>query len=242
MANKNLSKKLKQARYNSGLSPKQVYEKFGIKQARFSAWENGISEPDVKTFLELCREYNIDDVYSFFCDANTEYNKFKYNTELNLAITKLREISRDPENFEAVLNCLNYEYNKYLDKRVIKFHNRMRPIPVYMQPAAAGLGNYITDDDMEVMELPAPPEADAGIRISGDSMEPDICDGEIVYIKYMPHIGFGDIGIFLYNGDAYCKKLDKINGRPCLTSINPRYTPIFFNDSEPIYTFGKVIL
>ena len=50
----------------------------------------------------------------------------------------------------------------------------MRPIPVYMQPAAAGLGNYITDDDMEVMELPAPPEADAGIRISGDSMEPDI--------------------------------------------------------------------
>jgi len=58
----------------------------------------------------------------------------------------------------------------------------------------------------------------------------------------MPHIGFGDIGIFLYNGDAYCKKLDKINGRPCLTSINPRYTPIFFNDSESIYTFGKVIL
>ena len=43
MANKNLSKKLKQARYNSGLSQKQVYEKFGIKQARFSAWENGIS-------------------------------------------------------------------------------------------------------------------------------------------------------------------------------------------------------
>lgn len=242
MANKDLSKKLKQARYNSGLSQKQVYKKFGIKQARFSAWENGISEPDVKTFLELCREYNIDDVYSFFCDANTEYNKSKYNTELNLAITKLREISRDPENFEAVINCLNYEYNKYLDKRVIKFHNRLRPIPVYMQPAAAGLGNYITDDDMEVMELPAPPEADAGIRISGDSMEPDICDGEIVYIKYMPHISFGDIGIFLYHGDAYCKKLDKINGRPCLTSINPRYTPIFLSDSEPIYTFGKVIM
>ena len=81
MANKNLSKKLKQARYNSGLSQKQVYEKFGIKQARFSAWENGISEPDVKTFLELCREYNIDDVYSFF--ATQILNTTNLNTILN---------------------------------------------------------------------------------------------------------------------------------------------------------------
>ena len=32
MANKNLSKKLKQARYNSGLSQKQVYEKFGFSE------------------------------------------------------------------------------------------------------------------------------------------------------------------------------------------------------------------
>ncbi|HIV85429.1 MAG TPA: helix-turn-helix domain-containing protein [Candidatus Monoglobus merdigallinarum] len=242
MANKDLSKKLKQARLNNGLTQKEVYDRFKIKQARFSAWENGISEPDVKTFLELCKTYGIDDIYSYFCAPDTKYNSTEMNAELAQAVLKLKSLSQDEDCFRAVLNCLDFEYNEYLNKRVVKFEGKRRILPVYMQPAAAGLGNYITDDKMELMELPAPPEADAGIRISGDSMEPDICDGEIVYIKFMPYVAFGDIGIFIYRGEAYCKKLDKIGGRPCLTSINPQYLPIYLNEDEPVSTVGKVII
>ncbi len=242
MANKDLSNKLRQARLNCGFTQKEVYEKLNVKQARFSAWENGVSEPDIRTFLELCKMYNITNMYEYFCSPSTEYNNIEFNTELNRSVIKLKEISHDEDCFAAALNCLNFEYDRYLDKRVLKFTGRKRLIPVYLQPAAAGLGNYITDDDMEYMELPAPPEADAGIRISENSMEPDICDGEIVYIKYMPYVSFGEIGIFIYRGDAYCKKLDRINDRPCLTSINKNYLPIFIDENESISTVGKVLI
>lgn len=242
MANKDISGKLKQARENKGLAQKDVYTRLGVKQSRFSAWENGKSEPEIRVFLELCRIYGIEDIYKYFCAPDTRYNKWAYSTELNLAVTKLRELYSDEENFQRVLNCLNYEYEDYLGKKAERYEFATIAVPVYLQPAAAGLGNYLTDDNVEIMKLAAPPDTDAGIRISGDSMEPDICDGEIVFIKYMPHIAPGDIGIFVYRGEAYCKKLDYIGGKPYLISINPKYMPIPINDNEQIRTVGKVLI
>ena len=100
MANKDISGKLKQARENKGLAQKDVYTRLGVKQSRFSAWENGKSEPEIRVFLELCRIYGIEDIYKYFCAPDTRYNKWAYSTELNLAVTKLRELYSDEENFQ----------------------------------------------------------------------------------------------------------------------------------------------
>ncbi len=240
MASKFISDKLKQARLSKGLSQKDVYQSLNIKQSRFSAWETGKSEPDIRTFLELCRIYGVDSsIYNYFCSPNADYNNSQ-SAELARAIEMLREVYSDSDRFEAVLNCLEYEHGKYLSAKVVLHNFGQRELPVYLQPAAAGLGNYINDDVAETMLIPAPAEADAGIRISGDSMEPDICDGEIVCIKYQPSVEFGDVGIFVHGNDAYCKKLDLIDGRPCLVSFNKNYSPIFIDENWR--TVGKVLL
>ncbi|MDR1702203.1 MAG: S24 family peptidase, partial [Sporomusaceae bacterium] len=119
---------------------------------------------------------------------------------------------------------------------------------VYWQPAAAGIGNYLTDDDsydllsFAVNEIPR--QADFGVRISGDSMEPKIADGDIVWIKAAPQIENGEIGIFILDGNALCKKLhlDYERKKITLVSLNPNRADIEIHDDENLRTVGKVLL
>lgn len=241
MANEDISKKLKQARITCEMTQRAVYERLNIKQSTFSAWEIGKSEPDIKTFLEMCRIYGIEDIQGYF-NPSAGAASPQNSIELDKAIIKLRKIYNNPDAFDAVYNCIDFEYNRDLENRVIKFKGRKRPIKVFLQPAAAGLGNYISDSECETLELDAPEGADIGIRISGDSMEPLICDGEIVFIKYRPNIEIGEIGVFNLRGEAYCKRLDKIRGEYCLVSENPKYPPIFLNENDTLVTYGQVLI
>ena len=79
-----------------------------------------------------------------------------------------------------------------------------------------------------------------GIRISGDSMEPTINDGDIVFVKRQPGIELGEIGIFIYDGDAYCKKLVYRDNHYYLRSVNGKYKDIPLSGDD-IYCVGKVV-
>ena len=111
-----------------------------------------------------------------------------------------------------------------------------------MQPAAAGLGNWLCDCEFEEMELDAPEEADAGIRISGDSMEPIIQNDEIILVKFCPQLSNGQIGIFVLNGEAYCKRLEYRAGEAHLCSFNSKYSPIRITASDDLRIIGRVLI
>ena len=117
---------------------------------------------------------------------------------------------------------------------------------VYDQPAAAGLGNYIDAPDFSVEQYPAllaPEGAEFGVRISGDSMEPEIPNGCTVFVRPTPAVNVGDIGIFVYDGQAYCKKLiaDQKARQTKLRSINPKYPDIVVADENRLRTLGRVL-
>jgi phage repressor protein C with HTH and peptisase S24 domain len=118
---------------------------------------------------------------------------------------------------------------------------------VYDLPASAGIGNYLDDVPFETKSYDAsciPRSAGFGIRISGDSMIPEIEDKEIVWVEPMPKVEDGDIGIFVLEGEAYCKRLkkDHENQRILLVSTNENYPPIPVTEHERIDTIGKVLL
>ena len=120
-------------------------------------------------------------------------------------------------------------------------------IKVYNQPAAAGLGNYLDEPDYRVEQYPPkviPSKTDFGVIISGDSMEPKIHDGGTVFVRAMPAIDPGQIGIFVLDGKAFCKKLmvDQINRQIHLVSLNPEYEDIIVDeDSDAFRTLGRVL-
>ncbi len=85
-----------------------------------------------------------------------------------------------------------------------------------------------------------------GLQIHGDSMIPNICDGDIVIVRQQDDAESGDIVIATINGDeATCKRLRKYYGGIELISNNPSYKPFEFSNEEiqskPVRIIGKVI-
>lgn len=84
-----------------------------------------------------------------------------------------------------------------------------------------------------------------GLRITGDSMEPRIKDGDVVIVRRQSDADDGDLVIALVNGnDAVCKRLKKYAEGIALISTNPKYDPMYFTQKEiaekPVSIIGKV--
>lgn len=85
-----------------------------------------------------------------------------------------------------------------------------------------------------------------GLQIHGDSMEPRICEGDVVIVRQQDDAESGDIVIALVNGDdAVCKRLRKYRDGIELVSTNPSYPPMFFSNEDiiekPVKIIGKVV-
>ena len=50
-----------------------------------------------------------------------------------------------------------------------------------------------------------PAEADFGVRVSGNSMEPVYHDGQIVWVERCETLSIGQVGVFVYDGEGYLK-------------------------------------
>lgn len=114
---------------------------------------------------------------------------------------------------------------------------------------AAGIPiEAITDivDQEEISEDLAKTGEFFGLRIQGNSMEPDIHDGDTVIVKKQDDAESNEIVIALINGnDGVCKRLKKYAESIALVSINPDYEPMYFNqdeiDNTPVRIIGKVV-
>lgn len=84
------------------------------------------------------------------------------------------------------------------------------------------------------------------LKIKGNSMEPRICDGDVVIVKCQSDVTSGDIAIVsISNEYGTCKKIKKdINGI-YLIGLNPSYDPKFYTNKEvetmPISILGRVV-
>lgn len=101
-------------------------------------------------------------------------------------------------------------------------------------------------DTEEISEELAKTGTFFGLKIKGDSMEPRICNGDVVIVKQQDDAESGDIVIALVNGDeATCKRLTKYAGGIGLISLNSKYEPMMFSEDDvinkPVKIIGKVV-
>lgn len=90
-----------------------------------------------------------------------------------------------------------------------------------------GYASPVEGEDYEMVELPdVPYEADFAVRVSGDSMEPYIKNGSIVYVSRHTDLADYDVGAFFLDGDVLIKQV--------LTDV--------FNKIIKIYTFSVFLL
>ena len=82
-----------------------------------------------------------------------------------------------------------------------------RQIPLYLEPAAAGIPAPVAGRDYEIIDLgPDDPQGAAyAVRLQGDSMAPDFPDGCTVFVNH-DSLADGDIGIFSVDSGTVCKQ------------------------------------
>lgn len=125
----------------------------------------------------------------------------------------------------------------------------VRHIRHYLVPSAAGYASPIEGEDFELVEWDnsIPPGADFSISISGDSMEPYIHDGQLVYVRRDVSLSEFDVGIFFVDGDVFCKQwCVDYSGTLYLLSANEKRQDanivIPRDSSRSCVCFGKVLL
>ena len=124
----------------------------------------------------------------------------------------------------------------------IKDNPQKRIIHLYDIPLSAGLGEDILDSNIPFVEYETDIEdGDFALHVSGDSMEPEIPDGSIVFVKKQSEIADGISGAFFLNGEVYCKKLLHKDGEVFLCSNNAKYKPIEIHDGDTLIVYGKIV-
>ena len=119
-----------------------------------------------------------------------------------------------------------------------------RSIDIFENAVSAGTGNFLVDGPKETVcidESILPEDTTFGVRISGDSMEPEFHDGQIAWVLQQESVANGEIGIFALNGEAYIKKLQNDTDGIFLISLNEKYAPIKVSENDRLDIFGKVL-
>lgn len=88
------NEKLKAARKQKGLSQTELGKLLGVQAQTISNWENGKSEPNLKTINKLCEALDVPLRYFI----NEERVDYQLTLEEAFVINKYRELSDDGKN------------------------------------------------------------------------------------------------------------------------------------------------
>lgn len=191
-----------------------------------SAWECGDALPNAEQFLQLCRLYGIADV------GETFMGHTRLNAEGRQKLREFALLLEQAPQYRAAATAPAPA--PQVPTRLLRF---------YQLPASAGFGQFLDDEVYELREVDSqvPPQADYAVRVAGNSMEPRFADGQWLYVQQQNTLQPGETGLFLYDGEAYCKQLGQQGGLPALLSFNAAYSPIVVAMPQELRVLGKVV-
>lgn len=242
---KDIGSRLREMRIENGLTQDELAEQLKCGAKAISRYESDENLSKVYDFIRVCE--CLGDVS--YIITGKKYNNGKEITQeekkILSAYKNLTDSDRRVVNF--IFNIKQEEPVQYSDStnKLINM-GEIIFIDTYPQPVSAGKGNIYIDDNPVPKLYPATPtssKADYCARISGDSMYPDYLDGDFVYVDKTKELNNDDIGIFFYDGEAYCKKYYEDNDIKKLISLNldqERYNPIVI-ENDTFEVQGKVI-
>lgn len=225
--------KLTALRRRAGLSQKElalrlaVYGVHVTNQA-ISKWEKGQTQPNADQFIALCRAMEVDNITDEFLGRHSGVFR-NLNDE---GVRKVRE-------YADLLRASGY----YMPaEEPVAFGKRT--LPLYSLAVSAGTGQFLDSEDFEsvIVGADVPDTADYGVRVAGDSMEPRYHNGQIVWVQYRRTLRSGEIGIFLYDGNAYLKCLAEDERGVRLRSLNPDYDDIVVAEAHELRVLGRAVV
>lgn len=197
-----------------------------VSNQAISKWENGSTLPNAKQFLCVCSALDIEDIRGTFSEGGEGILR-QLNSEGRRKALEYIQLLRESGRFAPVE----------------KIAEHIRMLPLYSLAVSAGTGQFLDGEDYEMLEVGSevPEGANFGVRVAGDSMEPEFHDGEVIWVRQQRSLMTGEIGIFLYDGSAYLKQLVAGRNSMVLHSLNAKYSDIQISPELPLRVLGKVL-
>mgnify|MGYP004450446737 CR=1 FL=1 len=199
-----------------------------VRANTLSKWEKNVNSPNVLQFFTLCDALGIEDI----------------NEAFGVAVENSLYARLNPEGQKKALEYMDLLIRSGLYAREEPVSRRhVRILRFYDLPVSAGTGQLLDSDQYSEIEVgdEVSPEAEFGVRVSGDSMEPLYRDRQVIWIHRQETLEEGEIGIFYLDGESYVKKYHCSADGPELHSLNKEYAPIPVRQGMSFRIFGKVV-
>ena len=186
---------IKEIRKARGLTQAQLAKMIDVSESMVSQYESGKKFPSFETLLKMGEAF--DCPVSDILDDRKAFDIALSAIEKDL-VRKYRGLDeRGRKVVDAVMEVESGEEIVEIPKRETKI------IPLFA--AAAGPGEPPSQDGFDDYEVDADSDAKFAVKISGDSMEPHLHDGDVVLCKRKkPETG--DLAVMMVNGLIYLKQ------------------------------------
>lgn len=246
-----LGDKIKQFRIEKNLTMQQLADLSGKSKGYISLLEKGINpqtrkpiEPSLEAIQSIAKALNVD-LEDLISDTEDLIRLPKLNNSIIKKITNITKqlnIENQNKTYQYAKNLLHFQ-NRTVQEVSIKYKPKELTEILVTEKVAAGVGysygnNEVTafyTDREDLMQY------DMATRVFGDSMEPELSDGDIILLKQGYDNVNGDIYVVDYDGKSYVKKLYNDGNRFVLKSINKKYSDIIIYTSDIQDTYFNIV-
>ena len=228
---KYIGTQIKTFRKSAGFTQDELAKRLNTTKQTISRYEKGDRKANQDMLFELCDIFGVS-IDDFFPSQN-ESNQPPATSPIQSIYDQLAPTRQDKvlTYAERQLKEQNEEETKINEvSEVISLYQ----VEVVSETAAACGFNYgfgYDDTDRETIEVDEqPPRHDIATKVSGDSMQPDYQDGDILYLVDKGLTTYnGDLAVIAYGDRSYFKKIYTENGRLRLVSLNDKYEDIILD-------------
>ena len=250
--------RIKQIKSEKKITNDRLSELTQIPLSTLSKILAGISDsPKLSNIVAICAalECSVDYILTGIPDNTNNYTLDEDEIEMIESYRKLDRHSRElvamviDKEAERVQSAgEGRRLGKVLESPILTHGRNMksaaglsrRHISLYDLPVSAGTGVFLSDTEsveISIPDIPSTKSADFALRIKGNSMEPKYRDGDVLLCEECDAVEYGELGIFILDGDGYFKKY----GGDRLISLNPEYSDILLKNFEEIACCGRVV-
>lgn len=214
--------RLKALRKEKKMSQEKLGSQLNISKVAVSNWENGKSFPTMDNLNELAKVLEVETHY------------FEEHSEV---ISIYRQLNNVNKNKVVIYSSELLEIQEKSDNKVVD----LLSYKTY-EGLSAGRGySYFNDGDYTLTYSTEDIPHDFASWVVGDSMEPELPDGDVVLIKQSTNLDDGEIYAVEFNEQTYVKKVYRHKTYLRLVSINEKYEDIFAPYEENPRIIGKIV-
>lgn len=221
-------------REKANMEQKELGSRIGVRGNAICNWENGRGRPDISLLPLICEALNVS-LYDLFA---IPMPIDKYTAEEQELIENYRKLSDSHKHvLRGTLANLTEAQEAESRRKVIELVYHDKQLCAGFDP---GLEFDDTGEPIYLYAREGLSDEYSVFPVSGDSMEPDYHDGDMVLVEEYPGCGkieTGEIGAFIIGNETYIKVYEKDG----LHSLNPAYKTMKFNEEDRVYLIGKIV-